>query len=397
MRSRSRQLRNIVATYWQPAVFYGMLLIFFGMLSWFRLGTLVGGYSANELAALQSANGLRIIFDNPVNAPFTVVAYLIGLTNVGDHGIFALRATAALFGLLTLTTFYWLVRHWHGERSAILGTIIFGCSAWFLHTTRLGSPDILLFLLLALAASSVWLKRTNNSLILLVGFGIAAALLYIPGMIWVLIIGAAWHIKTIVRLFKRHLKLMCLGAAALLILITPLMLAIYKSPQIAKVIAGLPAEGWPRVSEVATRLIQIPYNLIVQGSFDAERWLGQLPILDAFSIVMLVFGVYLYARHRHLMRVKMVGAALAVGTILVSLGGAVNLSILMPFIYILIAAGIGFMLERWQKVFPRNVIAQSVSVGLISMAVIAASWYGLRHYYVAWPSAPATKQVFTIK
>ena len=93
----------------------------------------------------------------------------------------------------------------------------------------------------------------------------------------------------------------------------------------------------------------------------------------------------------------MVAVALIVGSILVSLGGAVSISILMPFIYVLVAAGIGLLLDRWQKVFPRNVIAQAVGVGLVSLAVIAVSWYGLRHYFVAWPNAPATKQVFTIE
>jgi len=93
----------------------------------------------------------------------------------------------------------------------------------------------------------------------------------------------------------------------------------------------------------------------------------------------------------------MVGAALIVGSLLIALGGGVSMSILMPFTYLLIAAGIGLFLDRWLKVFPRNTIAQAVSVGLVSLAVIAASWYGLRHYFVAWPNAPTTKQVFTIK
>lgn len=367
------------------------------MLLWFRLGTLVGGYSPNELSTLQASDGLRLILDNPVNAPFSITAYFLGLIHIGEQVIFPLRLAAGFFGLLTLTTFYWLVRHWHGERSAILGTIVFGCSAWFLHTVRLGSPDVLLFLLLALAATSVWLKRTDNRLVLLVGFGVTAALLYIPGMIWVLIAGVAWQGKTIYRLFKQHLALMCLGTVGLLALISPLAWAIYNAPQTAKIIAGLPAEGWPRLAEVAERLAQVPYSLVAHGPANAEIWLGRLPILDAFSVVMFILGAYLYIRHFRLVRSKMVGTALVVGTVLIGLGGAVSLSVLMPFVYIVIAAGIGFMLDRWQKIFPRNVIAQSVSVALISIAVIAASWYGLRHYFVAWPNAPATKQVFTIK
>ena len=374
-----------------------MLIIFFGLLLWFRLGTLQGGYSAHELTALQASGNLRLILENPVNAPFTILTYLFGLLHIGEQSMFPLRAAATVFGLLTLTTFYWLVRHWHGERSAILGTIIFGCSAWLLHAARLGTPDILFFLPLALAAGSVWLKHTDSRLVLVSGFILAAALLYVPGMVWLLLVGTIWHSRTIVRLFKDHLQLMAFGSVGILALITPLAWAIYKTPETAKVIVGLPAEGWPNVIDSLQRLAHIPYNLFVRGPLNAEHWLGRLAILDAFVIIMLALGAYLYARHWRLIRSKMVGAVLILGIILIALGGSVTITILLPFLYILAAAGIGLMLERWQRVFPRNVIAQSVGVGLISLAVIASSWYGLRHYFVAWPNAPATKQVFTIK
>ncbi|HEU4984812.1 MAG TPA: hypothetical protein VFT58_04160, partial [Nitrososphaera sp.] len=310
MRSRSSKLRNLVATYWQPAVFYGMLIIFFGLLLWFQLGKLPGGFSAEEQAALQASSGLRHIFDNPLNAPFTIIAYLFGLAHIGDQHLLPMRAAATALGLLTLTTFYWLVRHWHGERSAILGTIAFGCSAWFLHTARLGTPDVLMFMLIGLVACSVWIKHTDTPLVLLAGFGLVAGLLYIPGMIWLLLAAAIWQAKSLTRLFKEHFTLMSLGSLGLLVLITPLVWAIYKSAETAKLLAGLPADGWPQILDVLTRLASIPYNLLIRGPLDPENWLGRLPILDAFCTAMLVLGAYLYARHIKLSRSKMVAVVL---------------------------------------------------------------------------------------
>ncbi len=397
MRLRTKKIRALITVYWQPTVFYGMLIIFFGLLLWFQLGTLVRGYSPAEIASLQTATNLRQIFEHPLYAPFSLVSYLIGLVYTGNEPLFPLRAAATVFGLLTLTTFYWLMRHWHGERSAILGTIVFGCSAWFLHVSRLGTPEVLLFLPMALAAGSVWLKRTDSRLILLVGFGLAATLLYVPGMVWLLLVGALWQAKTIVWLCKRHVWLVAVGVAGMLALLTPLGLAIYKSPSLAKTVVGLPEHGWPTIFGFLDRLAHIPYYLFIHGPLDPMRWLSTVSILDAFSIVMLIFGLYVYVRHWRLVRSKMVGAVLIVGSLLVALGGAVTLSIIIPFIYVLITVGIGFLLDRWQTVFPRNVIAQIVSVSLVSLAVIAVSWYGLRHYFVAWPNAPATKEVFTYK
>lgn len=397
MRSRTNKLRNLVATYWQPTVFYGILIVFFGLLLWFKLGTLLGNYSQDELDTLRSAHGLREIMHHPINAPFTIVAYLFRVAHFSGHDLFSLRAAATLFGLLTLTTFYWLVRHWHGERTAILGTILFGCSAWFLHTARLGTPEVLLFVLASLAAGSVWLKHTDNRLVLVIGFVLAATLLYIPGLVWFLLILGIWQAKTIARLFREHLGMMLAGIAAILALISPLVWAAYKSPALLKTIAGLPAQGWPDPVDSLLRLVHIPVNLIARGPLEPEHWLGRLALLDAFSITMLALGIYLYIRHWRLVRSKLMAVVLVVGVILASLGGAVTIAILAPFLYIMIAAGVGFMLDRWYSVFPRNAIAQTVGVVLISLAVISASWYGLRQYYVAWPNAPATKQTFVVQ
>src|SRR5690606_30534505 len=153
------------------------------------------------------------------------------------------RAAATVIGLLTLTTFYWLARHWHGERTAVLGTIIFGCSAWFLHTARLGTPDVLLFLLLALVAGSVWFKKTNSYAVLLAGFGLAAALLYVPGMIWLVLFVTIWQMKIILRFAKKHLGFFLFGLLGMLVLVAPLLLAVWKSPEIGRAVAGLPASG----------------------------------------------------------------------------------------------------------------------------------------------------------
>jgi hypothetical protein len=389
-----KQFHNLVRTYWRPTAFYGGLLILFGGLLWYRLGTLVG-YSADELATMHASTSFRHILDNPINAPYLILgrAFLY----IADQSLLLMRFVTGLFALGILSTFYWLVRHWHGERSAVFGTIMFGSSAWFLHTTRLGTPEVLLFLTLALAACAVWLKRTDNRFALVAGFALAVSLLYVPGAIWLLLVGVVWQAKTIIKLFKEHLPLMLASSLGALTLLAPLGWAIYNNSRIAKLALGLPATGWPQPLDALQRLAAIPYNLALRGPLDPEHWLGRLPVLDAFSAVMLLFGIYLYVQHHKLVRSRLMAAALIISSLLIALGGAVNLTMLMPFLYILIAAGIGFMLDRWYAVFPRNVIAQGVGVLLIALAITASCWYGVRHYFIAWPSAPATKNVFSIE
>jgi uncharacterized protein YqhQ len=80
--------------------------------------------------------------------------------------------------------------------------------------------------------------------------------------------------------------------------------------------------------------------------------------------------------------------------LLVALNGPVPLSILIPFAYILIAAGITFMLQQWFTVFPRNPVAKNIGVAIMTLAVVTTTFYHINHYYVAWPNAPQTIKTY---
>lgn len=389
------KFRAMKAKYWLPYAIYGGSVLLFGWLLWWQLGTLTHGYSGGELASYQTSIDLHTIFNHPLNAPFTLLAHL--LLHFKPHSLFMLRIASTVFGLLTLSSFYWLVRYWHGQRAAIFGTILFGASAWFLHTVRAGEPDVLLFGLLSLTACSVWFKHSGRSFAIVLCLALAAIFLYVPGMVWFIIAGMIWQWRTIDRIFKAHLWMVTLGGALLLAIIAPLALSIYRTPLVAKAFVGLPQEGWPHPFTAMRHLAEIPLQLIFRGPQDPEHWLGHIAVLDVFCLAMLFLGVYVYTKHGNLIRTQLLTVILLIGLALISLGGSVNLSIIMPFIYILVAAGVGLLLDRWYAVFPRNPIAQSVAILLVSVTVFASCWYGYRQYFVAWPATPETKPLFTIQ
>jgi hypothetical protein len=112
---------------------------------------------------------------------------------------------------------------------------------------------------------------------------------------------------------------------------------------------------------------------------------------------MFFLGAYLYLRHARLGRFWLLASVLGLGTVLVALSGAIHITILMPFIYLIAASGVGFMLDRWNKVFPRNLIARGVGYGMVCLAMAAVCLYSFRHYFVAWPQADTTKTVYTVQ
>lgn len=391
---RFERLRSFAIDKWQPVLLYGGMFGALGGLLFFRLGTLLLGYSANEVGSYQASSGFRFIFEHPIDAPFTIITYL--MTFISEHSLLLTRLTAAVFGLATLFAFWWLLQHWYDRRVAFFGTILFGSSAWFLHTARFGTADVLMFLVVILIACGVWLKKSSNPVALFLCFAISASLLYVPGMVWVVLLGVLWQWKTIDRIFRSHLWLVTLGGLLLVGTLAPLGLAIYRTPEIWKTLVGLPATGWPQVGEVLSNVYQIPMAFFFRyPDASPETWLGNLAILDIFSIAMLFLGGYVFIRHANLQRARLVGWAILASVALISLGG-VSLSMLVPFIYILVAAGIGLLFTRWYSVFPRNPIAHILALVLVSLAILTACSYQLRHYFVAWPRNRETQTVYTV-
>lgn len=392
---RLERLRNFIADSWQPVVLYGGMFGVLGGLLLFRLNALLPGYTAAETQTFGASHGFRYIFEHPIDAPFTLLTHL--LTFVSQHSLLLTRLSAVAFGLATLFAFWWLLQHWYDRRVAFFGTILFGSSAWFLHVARFGAPDVLMFLVIMLVACGVWLKKSSNPIALFLCFALSIALLYVPGMIWVIVLGVIWQWKTVDRIFRSHLWLVTLGGLLLASALVPLAFAVYRTPELWKTLVGLPATGWPQIGEVLSNLYQIPMAFFFRyADASPETWLGNLAILDIFSIAMLVLGGYVFIKHSNLQRVRLVGWALVVGIALISLGGGVSLSLIVPFIYILAAVGIGFLFTRWYEVFPRNPIAHVLALVLVSLAILTACSYQLRHYFVAWPRNRETRSIYTI-
>lgn len=389
-----QQLRAQITKPWHSLALYGGLLgVLAAGLVW-KLQTLVPGYTEAEAQTLQASLDLGYLFDNPFNAPFLLITKALSYALAND--LFATRVTAALFGSLTLVVFAVVLRRWHDTRTAVLGTLLFGLSAWFLHTARLGTPDVLFFGLFIVVACGYWAKQTGYWLALLSCFLATAALLYVPGMIWFVLLGIIWQWKTIDRLFKKHLATVTLAGIAVLAAVAPLVWALYRNTSLIKPFLALPAE-WPAPLEIARNLLKVPFHFFVRNEANPAIWLGTAPIFDIFSLTMFVLGGYLYLRHFRLARTPLFIAIGALTLGLMAVGSSITFSVFIPFAYLVIAAGVAHLFNQWFMVFPRNPIARGIGWVLISILVALVCGYHLTHYFVGWPHATATHEVYTIQ
>jgi hypothetical protein len=360
-----------------------------------RLGSLVGGLSRGEIQSAMAPVGWHGIYHSALYLPLKLVRSVVFWLSP-NHGQTLTRLPNALFGGLTIIIFTALIRLWHGWRTAILTSVLFATSAWVLHVSRLASFDVLYLLtipglLFANALLTRYPKRKSvwyGSLIYL-GF-----LLYVPGVIWLILTWLYFTRKQVLKSWQQLDKLSHRLVSVLLaaIFLPLLILDLAHSGQI-KLWLGLPAH----ISSAGTllkSLVAAPVHLFIRGPKYPDIWLSRVPILDVFTLVACVLGIYFYVTHLKASRSKLLLSFAVIGWLLVAATGPVGLSLLVPLLYVAAAAGIAFLLKEWLQVFPFNPVARTTGIVLVSLLVVLASVYNLKAYFVAWPHNAITKATF---
>jgi hypothetical protein len=393
---RKKRLSLWLSHIWGPVLEIGLSLVAIGALLLYRLVSLVPNFSQAEIATRISSSSLHNIVHDPLFAPYKLLQYV--LLRLHHTGPFAMRFVSVLFGIAAIYTMYYVLRYWHSRRVALMGTALFAASSWFLHYARLATPSITYTLLLTTLAYGTWIRHTRKpGLAVLIGAALGCLLIYTPGLVWFAVLGLVWQRRSIAKLLSKAPKLAVLAMVGLIVSLLPLAYAITQNVDLLRSLAGLPVDIWPTVQQLWHNFVDLADLLLFRGNRVAMVGIIGLAMLDIFAIAMLVLGIYDYVYMRKLDRMKMIGGTIVLGTILICLGGLVSSILLAPFLYVLIAAGIGWLLEQWFTVFPRNPLVRGVGLTLMVAVVAISCWYQLTRYFVAWPHTKETRQVFSIK
>ncbi len=367
-----------------------------GFLLYFRIGSLVPGWSQAELDFLNQSSTAQGILHNPLNAPYKIAEF--ALLKLHHGGPLAMRSLSALVGLASIALFYYVVRQWHTDRVALMSVVLLATSSWFLGSARIALPTILYTFLIAAIAYGTWIRSTKKSgLALFVGAGLAAFLIYIPGLVWFVLVGGLWQYKALFAHYKDRAFLGFLAIIMGCVLLLPLVYGLAQHPQLIRSFGGLPPQQWPDALTIGKNILYVPYHLVVHSALSPVFGIGNLPLLDVFTTAMAALGIYAYFFRRQLDRTKLLVGAVILGVALVGLGGGVDTLILLPFIYLFAAGGITLMLQQWFTVFPLNPLARIIATTLMTAVVLMASFYHINRYFIAWPNTPVTKQTFYIR
>lgn len=390
-----RQLLNEIL---QPVVAYSASLYLIGLLFVFHIKSLVPGFSENEKIAIAASKSVAKLFEDPLFAPHKVLQYL--MAKLAHQGLFAMRGISIIIGLLTIICFYYVVRKWFGFKIAVITTFLLATSSWMLFITRLATTDVMFFSIIAAIAYGTWLQFNPKRIRLniLLGSALTVWLLYIPGMIWFVLLGAIWQRKQIANIFKENRTISLIAITSISALLLPLIYAIFKNHNLLGTYIGINEISIASLKNGLFDLLQLPIRLFVYGPLDPVRNLGRMPLLDFFASIMAILGGYhLFIEDRKLDRFKSVAGITLIAALLISFGNVVGLSILLPIAYILVASGIDMVISNWFRVFPTNPFAKILIVFLLSSSLIFVTFYNLSKYFIAWPQTPITKSTFILK
>lgn len=376
------------------------VLLASGLFIWHLSGLTAGLFSKHEATLEQATYGWHGLWNHPLYLPFVAIWSVLKLIGSPVASPFWWRLPSVFAVIAAVICFGIIVRAWLGTRTAVLSTLLFAASAWTLHVGRLIGYEALLLLVIPVLfavdrllhkAAPSWLRATVTLII----WGLT---LYLPGGIWLVAVQIGFHGKYIGRSWQaarnwwQRVLMVLSGVIWLSLLISYLI----RSSDYETAL-GLPSH-LPAFHQLGNNFLNVLTFIFLHGPTNRpDLWLSTSPVLDLFTLICFILGLYYYLMHLSSGRSRLILISFMVSLLLVGLGGPVGFSLLVPLLYLFAATGIAYLLLQWLKVFPRNPVARSVGITLIVLAVAVSCLYNVRAYFIAWPHATATHQAFRYK
>lgn len=354
-----------------------------------RIGSLLPGLGFHEANYLVSFASVNDILQAPLYWPHKVLSLMVqqqlGVSELG------FRLVSASFAAIGLAAFFAVVRERFRTRIAIAAVGLLATSSWWLAYARAARPEILLpasVFVLMYVARKVYETRKRRWLILLMTF--LPLVVYIPLMLYVVTIGFVALKPVITRVAAEFSPILRGGLGIwVAVLLAPLIWAVANEPGLGRELLGLP-ESVPGLVETLRNISNGIAELFWSSS--DENWslrVGDLPLLDLFTAIMLALGLYHLDQEVSRSLAHFVLSGLGILLIVTRLANnpAYN-ALLIPFIYLLVAAGVVMLVSQWYDIFPRNPIARLTAFLPTLILLAAVMGYHHQRYFVAWAGAP---------
>lgn len=329
-----------------------------------------------------------------------VKLFLVVLAKAGITSQLSLRLISAAIVAVSLLCFYRIIASWINKRAAVLSVLLFSSTGWMLFQARQDTVSTMLFALVPLFLYLGVLAAETESLILRILCGIGLAqLIFVPGGIWfmllAIIIGAIYDgkdidIPSLTPAVVSFLAALILYGAVIL----SFMSIAYKTELLR--LAGFFTGHVPALSVIKENLVQLPNQLFYSGLNDGSLWLRGTPIIDYVSLIFLVAGLAYLIKNREAYTISRVVIIvfLVLSLIFTAVNGPLFISVMMPVVYMAVAAGLAYVLDQWLVIFPSNPLPRLFGIAVICISVFLVMGYQVERYFIGWPRTDEYHQIY---
>lgn len=353
---------------WRYYIGYGFVAIGLVFILVFISNFVPGGISNQETHSVITSASVtyKDFFSiNAIDLPYHLIQHmcfaLFGLS------FFSIKLPSIILGFLTAVGLVLLLRQWFKPGIAILTSLIAITTGQFLFLAQNGTPDILyLFwpVWIIYIASLIKNHQRFRKTLMAIFVVLTALSLYTPLSVYILlVVSGSIIVHPHLRFMIKQLSLarFITGAIILLLLITPLTLAIIKSPNIGFTLLGIPNK-WPdlfaSISSIATQYF---------GFINMGKGTVITPFFGFGSVLLIILGAYFVIRTRVTAKnyIVIIWVLLSIPIVILNPN---YIAITFLALVMLLASGLDGLLSHWYQLFPRNPYARVG--GLIPVVIL---------------------------
>lgn len=362
------KVSNFFVYRWRYIIGYSLVAIGLILALIFAGMYLPGGISNHEIQSVIKSTSITVSdfwSIDAVNLPYHLAQH-VSLALFGVSAL-SIKLPSIILAFLSALGLVLLLRQWFRPRIAILASLIALTTGQFLFIAQNGTPDVLyLFwpVWIILIATLISTKQKFRKSLKIAFFILAALSLYTPLSIYVLlVIVGAIILHPHLRYSIKQLSLIKLiaGTGILLIIVSPLLLTVYKTPSLGLTLLGIPTT-WPDFSANITLLGTQYFGFTNNG-----RLAMVTPFFELGSMLLIALGVYFVIKTRETAKSYVI-ILWSLCLIPVIILNPTFTSITFLPLVILLASGLSGLLVHWYRLFPNNPYARIG--GLIPLIIL---------------------------
>ncbi|MCB9821497.1 hypothetical protein H6798_03085 [Candidatus Nomurabacteria bacterium] len=397
--NRVKKFVKFVRTHWPLELSVSLFLAVSLLLLFVQLRTLVGGYSQEERLVEVATNSFPNLLDNILYWPYYLLVY--ALRFVVTDGILAARIISASLAFLATFNILLIINRWFSTELAIVGATVFVSCSWLLQIGRVGTPQIMgIAVLLSIFTGMLWLIYRPKKILPSIFTGVALVfgmfVPFIPLLILAGLLLAVFKERNLLKVVPIWLWAL-IGIGIISIILLYVFGGLKNYGQTSKIL-GIP-DDLPNLHTLLVNLRSSLAAIFWYAPANPAQWVGNLPLLDIFGVVMVTLGVYHHERTSSDRRSLILFGSTLIILLMTALSGGINspgFSLLLPLVALFIISGLYEFLNLWRKVFPVNPIAKILSVMVVAILVSVSSYYQLSRYFIAWSNSPQTRDIYSV-